>query len=79
VLCNKKPEIHTGNGGEIRLDFVWMTYMGVTELGFSEWEVNHMYAGKLLDLAYHFKKMHNIRMKRGIFSVVEKTGSLMDL
>lgn len=79
MLCVKKPEIHTGGRKEVRLDFVWMTYIGVVELGFSEWEVDHMYMGKWLDLMYHFKRMHNIRMQGRTFRMVEKTGSLMDL
>lgn len=53
--------------------------MGVTEFGFSEWEVNHMYAGKWADLMYHFKQMHNMRTERKIFKIIEKTGSLMDI
>lgn len=35
--------------------------------------------GKWLDLMYHFKSMHNMRMKREIFKIMEKKGSLMDL
>ncbi len=53
--------------------------MGVTEMGFSEWEVNHMYAGKWSDLMHHFKKMYNFRTKKGLFNITEKQGSLMDL
>ena len=56
-----------------------MTYIGVTELGFSEWEVNHMSAGKWTDLYYHFKKMYNMRASKSRFQIVEKQGSLMDL
>jgi hypothetical protein len=56
-----------------------MTYIGVTELHFTEWEVNHMYAGKWIDLFYHFKKIHNLKMIQSRFEIIEKNGSLMDL
>ncbi len=79
MLHHKKPEIHTKTGKDAKIDFVWMTYMGVTEMGFSEWEVNHMYAGKWSDLMHHFKKMYNFRTKKGLFNITEKQGSLMDL
>ena len=75
----KKPEIHARGGKEQPIDFAWMTYIGVTELGFTEWEVNHMHAGKWADLMYHFKRMYNMRMERKLFEIVEKRGSLMDL
>lgn len=58
---------------------MWVTYIGVVEFGFTEWEVNHMYAGKWSDMMYHYKKMHNMRMNRQTFEIVEKTGSLMDI
>lgn len=79
MFCIKKPELHAGGGKERPLDFAWMTYMGVTEWGFSEWEVNHMSAGKWADLMFHYKKMHNMKMRKGLFKIVEKQGSLMDL
>ncbi|MCD8097017.1 MAG: hypothetical protein LUE31_03070 [Lachnospiraceae bacterium] len=56
-----------------------MTYIGVAELHFSEWEVNHMSYGKWSDLMYHWKKAYNMRMERATFKIVEKQGSLLDL
>ena len=48
------------------------------EIGYREREVAHMYFGKWCDLFEEYKKMHNIRMKRMMFTE-KKVESLMDL
>lgn len=48
------------------------------EIGYNEKEISHMYFGKWADIYEEYKKMHNIRMQRMIFSE-EKTVSLLDL
>ena len=78
MFCIKKPELHA-KGKEQPLDFAWMTYIGVVEFGYSEWEVNHMSAGKWSDLMYHYKKRHNMRNNRVPVKIIEKQGSLLDL
>lgn len=48
------------------------------EIGYREQEIAHMYLGKWCDLFEEYKKMHNIRMQRMIFTE-KKVQSLMDL
>ena len=80
MLCKKKrpdraEELEEGEPEQ--LNFAWIVYVGM-EIGYREKEIAHMYLGKWCDLFEEYKKMHNIRMQRMIFTE-KKVQSLMDL
>lgn len=54
-----------------------MVYVGM-QIGYCESDIAHMYFGKWMDLYEEFKKMHNIRIKRMVFTE-KKVESLIDL
>ena len=81
MLPEKKREDHAGepegDGESERINFAWIVFVGM-EIGYREQEIAHMYLGKWCDLFEEYKKMHNIRMQRMIFTE-KKVQSLMDL
>ena len=49
------------------------------QIGYTEREIGHMYFGKWCDLFEQYKKMHNIKMQRGLFEEPKKVVSLFDV
>ena len=42
-------------------------------------EIGHMYFGKWCDIFEHYKKMHNMAIKKMIFAEPQKEVSILDL
>ena len=66
MLPVKKREDHAEEGEESRIDFAWLTFIGM-QMGYTEKEISRMYFGKWNDMFVHFKWYHNFRAKRCIF------------
>jgi len=49
------------------------------QIGYREEEIAHMYFGKWCDLFIQFRKMHNIRMRKGLFEEPKQIVSLLDI
>ena len=48
-------------------------------MGYREDDIAHMYLGKWLDMFAEWKKLHNIRMKRMLFTEAPREVSLMEM
>ena len=84
MLSSKKRRNHADGGGdgevEQLIDFAWILYIGMNKLGFSEWEVEHMYFSKWSELFFAYQKCFNAE-HRPIYKVggIKKKVSLLSL
>ncbi len=80
MFCGKKRKDHA-ESEEVeenqQIDFAWLVFIGM-QMGYTELEVSQMYLGKWEDLYVHFKWLHNMKMRKGIFQERKRT-SLLDL
>ena len=53
------------NDKEEPIDFAWLTYIGMTKLGFTFSQVGQMTLGFWTDLFETYKKQYNFETKRG--------------
>lgn len=53
------------------IDFAWVTYMGMTRLGFTYRETGRLYFGLWCDLFEMYKIQHNFEMKKGLYGLSE--------
>ena len=72
MLCHKKIMARQGhNDKEEPIDFAWLTYIGMTKLGFTFSQVGQMTLGFWTDLFETYKKQYNFETKRGLYNLHE--------
>lgn len=70
MLCSKKIKARGVQTEEdTPVDFAWLYQMGVMCLGFTHRTVRQQYMGWWMDLFEIYKRHHNFKVKRGLFTV----------
>lgn len=60
------------------MDFAWLVFMGM-QFGYREIEVGHMYLRKWVELFDVYKRIHNMKMNRGMYKTEPEKVSLLDI
>lgn len=73
MFYNKKRIARIGNNSnEEPIDFSWLTFIGMTKLGFTFKEVGQLTMGMWTDFFENYKKVYNFETKRGLYNLHEE-------